>query len=127
METICENFREFLEADERYNNYLEMVNNGQVPYVYRFGGEGQNKADMDNFSHFLYSYFIFDLDGLKEAKKWQNGTEVFKDIVDEVIKNFGKKYSKGKLIGLQITEEDCYYLFNDNGYMKSDSCCNDLG
>lgn len=73
METICKNFREFVDADEKYNNYLEMVNDEQVPYVYRFGGEEQNKADIDNFSHFLYSYSIFDLNGLKEAKKWQNG------------------------------------------------------
>lgn len=126
METICKNFREFLEADKRYSNYLEMVNNGQVPYVYRFGGEGQNKADISNFSHFLYSYMIFDLNGLKEAKKWQSGTEVFRDIVDEVIENFGKEFSKGKLIGLEITEEDCYYIFDDNGDKKYISCCENL-
>lgn len=126
METICNNFQEFLKADDAYHRYMEMVFEQQVPYITRYGGIGQNKDDREAFSHFLYTYTITTIEGLKEAKTWQNGTEVFRDIVDEVIENFGKPFSKGILTGLEITEEDCYYLFDNNGIINSDTCCDDL-
>lgn len=126
METICNNFQEFLKADDAYHRYMEMVFEQQVPYITRYGGIGQNKDDREAFSHFLYTYTITTIEGLREAKTWQNGTEVFRNIVDAVIENFGKEFSKGILIGLEITEEDSYYLFDNNGTRCSDSCSGGL-
>ena len=126
METICNNFQEFLKADDAYHRYMEMVFEQQVPYITRYGGIGQNKADREAFLHFLYTYTITTIEGLKEVKTWQNGSDTFRSIVDEVIENFGKPFSKGILTGLEITEEDCYYIFDDNGKLSGSSCVGHL-
>ena len=74
---------------------------------------------------------ILSIDDLKKLQKSLNYSfytsgflnKSLKRIVNDVIDNYGKDFSKGKLVGIQITNEDYYYIYQkENGYKTFDSC-----
>lgn len=76
-------------------------------------------------------YDILSIDDLKKLQKSLNYSfytsgflnKSLKRIVNDVIDNYGKDFSRGKLVGIQITNEDYYYIYRkENGYRTLDSC-----
>ena len=49
-------------------------------------------------------------------------SQVLQAIIIDVISNIGKQTESGKLIGIQITEEDAYYILDDYGTYNFVSC-----
>lgn len=56
----------------------------------------------------------YDLDG------------VLKLIIVEVLNNYNIEYTKGKLIGIELTNEDYYYILEKEGKMIFETCVGKL-
>lgn len=48
--------------------------------------------------------------------------KTLKEIIKEVIDNYGNEFYYGKLIGLELTNEDYYYVYERFGKRTYDSC-----
>lgn len=56
----------------------------------------------------------------------ENLDSTLKMILSDVFNNHGKKYSRGILIGVELTNEDYYYVYDCNGRKTYDTCVNNL-
>jgi retron-type reverse transcriptase len=52
--------------------------------------------------------------------------KTLKNIITEIIENYGKEFYYGTLIGLEITNEDYYYVYERFGKRTYDSCVGGL-
>ena len=51
---------------------------------------------------------------------------VLKTIIVEVLNNYNRGYSKGKLIGIELTNEDYYYVFEKDSKLIFETCVSKL-
>ena len=70
-------------------------------------------------------YIVTDIDELKELENKVN-KKILKSIIKRVIDNMGKDFHYGKLIGLELTNEDYYYIYERFGKRVYDTCVNGL-
>ena len=52
--------------------------------------------------------------------------KTLKEIIKEVIDNYGNEFYYGKLIGLELTNEDYYYVYERLGKIVYDTCVGGL-
>lgn len=52
--------------------------------------------------------------------------KTLKEIIKEVINNYGDEFYYGKLIGLELTNEDYYYVYERFGKRTYDTCVGGL-
>ena len=52
--------------------------------------------------------------------------KTLKEIIKEVINNYGEEFYYGKLIGLELTNEDYYYVYERFGKRVYDTCVGGL-
>ena len=52
--------------------------------------------------------------------------KTLKEIIKEVINNYGNEFYYGKLIGLELTNEDYYYVYERFGKRTYDTCVGGL-
>jgi hypothetical protein len=71
------------------------------------------------------SYVIVTETGLNELLN-QVEHKTLKEIIKEVINNYGKEFYYGKLIGLELTNEDYYYVYERFGKRTYDTCVGGL-
>lgn len=115
----CKSYHEFTKIFRKYYNLWE---NKRRIY---------GKYSMECPWWIWLEYDILSIDDLKKLQKSLNYlfytsgflNKSLKRIVNDVIDNYGKDFSKGKLVGIQITNEDYYYIYQkENGYKTFDSC-----
>ena len=117
--TICHNFAEYLEALDKYWKYRNEMLEKKQHYISRF--KYVEQPDCSGQEHYLFEYNIIGKENLQETLEHDEIFGVIKQIIEDVISNLGKQTESGKLIGIQITEEDIYYILDDNGTYY-DSC-----
>lgn len=118
--TICHNFAEYLEALDKYWKYRNEMFEKKQPYISRFKYIGQ--PDCTGQEHYLFEYDIIGKEKLSEVSEKEEVSKVLQAIINDVICHYGKQTESGELIGIQITEEDAYYILNDNGTYHYSSC-----
>ena len=102
----CKSYHEFTKIFRKYYNLWE---NKRRIY---------GKYSMECPWWIWLEYDILSIDDLKKLQKSLNYSfytsgflnKSLKRIVNDVIDNYGKDFSKGKLVGIQITNEDYYYI-----------------
>lgn len=73
------------------------------------------------------SYKLLTRESLRDLLLSQyNLDSVLKLIIVEVLNNYNREYSKGKLIGIELTNEDYYYIFEKEGKMIFETCVSRL-
>lgn len=122
--TICHSFEEYLGALDKYWKYREEMFKKRKLHISRFKYVGQ--PDCTGQEHYLFEYNIIGADNLIEVAKKKEIFGVIKSIIDNVVENYGKQTKSGKLIGIQITEEDVYYILDDHGTYNFASCVGDI-
>lgn len=119
----CNSFHEFTKIFRKYYNLWENKK--------RISG----KNSMEYPLWIWLEYNILSIDDLKKLQKSLNYSfytsrflnKSLKRIVNDVIDNYGKDFSKGKLVGLQITNEDYYYIYQkEDGRKTLDSCVSEI-
>ena len=118
--TICHNFSEYLEALDKYWKYRNEMFEKKQSYISRFKYVGQ--PDCTGQEHYLFEFDIIGKEKLQETLEHDEIFGVITQIIEDVISNIGKQTESGKLIGIQITEEDVYYILDDNGTYHYSSC-----
>lgn len=115
----CKTYREFTKIIRKY--YKTWLNKRRI----------YGKCTLEYPWWIWLEYDILSIDELKKLQKSLNYpfytsgflNKSLKRIVNDVIDNYGKDFSHGKLVGLQITNEDYYYIYKkEDGYMTLDSC-----
>ena len=71
-------------------------------------------------------YIITDIDELRFLKKRVVGEKTLSKIIQQTIDNIGKEFYYGTLIGLELTNEDYYYIYERFGKRVYDTCVNGL-
>lgn len=118
--TICHNFSEYLEALDKYWKYRNEMFEKKQSYISRFKYVGQ--PDCTGQEHYLFEFDIIGEEKLQETLEHDEIFGVIRQIIEDAISNIGKQTESGKLIGIQITEEDVYYILDDNGTYHYSSC-----
>lgn len=116
--TICHNWTEYQEAFDIYWKYRAEMAKKRQPHISRF--KYIDQPELKESGHYLFEYNILDRKDLSDVLTLATGT--LKNIIKDVIDNLGKETKLGRLIGIQITEEDVYYVFDDKGEYNYDSC-----
>lgn len=75
--------------------------------------------DIDTYTELqsLYKYY-----SSHKHRFWTNLNEFIKKAID----NYGKEGKYGKLIGLNVTNEDYYYIYSKDGKIVYDTCVSGL-
>lgn len=113
---LCKSYREFNKILRKYSKYLT-----KLSYL--------SHERFNIFWLLWIQYYAIGLEELNELKKSkQYRTErVLREIVNEVIDNYGKEFRQGKLIGFNETNEDYYYVYErSDGSRRCGSCCGGL-
>ena len=118
--TICHSFEEYLGALDKYWKYREEMFKKRKLHISRFKYAGQ--PDCTDQEHYLFEYNIIGEKKLLEVLENEEISQVLQAIIIDVISNIGKQTESGKLIGIQITEEDAYYILDDYGTYNFVSC-----
>lgn len=118
--TICHSFEEYLGALDKYWKYREEMFKKRKLHISRFKYVGQ--PDCTGQEHYLFEYNIIGEKKLLEVLENEEISQVLQAIIIDVISNIGKQTESGKLIGIQITEEDAYYILDDYGTYNFVSC-----
>ena len=118
--TICHSFEEYLRALDKYWKYREEMFKKRKLHISRFKYVGQ--PDCTGQEHYLFEYNIIGEKKLLEVLENEEISQVLQAIIIDVISNIGKQTESGKLIGIQITEEDAYYILDDYGTYNFVSC-----
>lgn len=71
------------------------------------------------------SYIVDSKDDLKMLLK-KVDHKTLKEIINEIIENLGKEFYYGKLVGLEMTNEDYYYVYERFGKRTYDTCVGGL-
>ena len=100
---IVKNYKEYLDACEEVYNTSEYIWMPKVSYELLTRDE---------------------LKGLLLNENIDDGT--LKLILTEIINNYGKEFYYGKLIGIELTNEDYYYVYERFGKRVYDTCVNGL-
>lgn len=122
--TICHSFEEYLGALDKYWKYREEMFKKRKLHISRFKYVGQ--PDCTGQEHYLFEYNIIGEKKLLEVLENEEISQVLQAIIIDVISNIGKQTESGKLIGIQITEEDAYYILDDYGTYNFVSCVGEI-
>ena len=122
---ICKSYREFCKIERKYGKYFDYW---QCKHWKQF------RRRLNNLYFIWISYRIDTLDELKQIQKSFNNPfkktkeYTFKRLINIVIENYGNIYKRGTLIGLEITNEDFYWIYKDqNGKRIYSTCVARLG
>ena len=73
------------------------------------------------------SYELLTIDELKELLSNENiDCRVLKSILTDIINNYGEEFYHGKIIGIELTNEDYYYVYERSGKKVYDTCVSGL-
>lgn len=123
---VCKSYREFCKIERKYGKYFD---------YWKCKHWKQFRWRLNNLYFIWISYRINTLDELKRIQKSLNNqfkktrdNNTFKRLLNIVIENYGNIYKKGTLIGLEITNEDFYWIYKDqNGKCIYSTCVARLG
>jgi hypothetical protein len=122
---VCKSYKEFKKIERKYEKYFNFWNCKHWE---------QFRWKLNNIWFIWIEYRIDTLDELKLILKQlnkpfvRNQELVFKNLLNQVIKNYGNEYLVGKLIGLSVTNEDYYYIYeNADGKRTYSTCVAKLG
>lgn len=121
----CKSFREFKKIYRKY-----------IRDFFRAYRKAPNRH---SFCHPWFVWIEYDMKTLEEIKTFYASAirtqknkscfekgHVIKHILQKIIANYGKEFKYGKLIGLNITDEDYYYIYEKDGKCRYDSCVGGL-
>lgn len=108
----CKSFKEFCKIKRKYSKY----------FCFWQGNQWQQfRWRLNNLWFTWIEYHITSIDELYAFQKWLNKPfnrlydNTFLSVINKTIENYGKTYKYGKLIGVSVTNEDFYWIFeNEN-------------
>ena len=121
----CKSFREFKKIFRKY------IRDFFIAY--------HKSPNRHSLCHPWFVWIEYDMKTLEEIKAFYASAiciqkkkscfaegHAIKHILQEIIANYGKEFKNGKLIGLNITDEDYYYIYEKDGKCTYDSCVGGL-